>query len=64
MDVLDSALPRLSGLGQKRAAELLTPFPGLTLLLRDTSEVRTDKRLSFQSRRTLAIQTECPGVER
>ena len=63
MDVLDSALPRLCGLGQKRTANLLTPDNGRTLLLLDASEGRTDKRLSLQSRRTPAIPTECPGIQ-
>ena len=63
MDVLDSALPRLCVLGQKRTANLLTPDNGRTLLLLDASEGRTDKRLSLQSRRTPAIPTECPGIQ-
>ena len=63
MDVLDSALPRLGSLDEERTANLLIPFNGLTLLLSDASEGRTDKRLSLQSRRTPAIPTEGPGIQ-
>ena len=62
-NVLDSALPRLGGLGPKGSANLQIAFNGQTLLVRDVREARTDKRLALQSRRTLAILTECPSIQ-